>query len=285
MIKHRFYRHLIVIIILSSSSFHFAFSQELKERTKSVRLGDQTVYLKIFEKPGKDIVFAHVHENEVAALEAGKQILAKHGGRLVTLMHSSDGTKNRNVTFTHAKTTYQFDPNRIYSVDDKVLFKTIRIIKGNGKVDQNVIDIIKNLATQIWGEMHDLPYIVAIHNNKNTPAEVKTKWLFLHRLEPESYSVNSYIKSFDQSGESNKSCSDIYINPMVNNSEFFIVTERNDFKMLSEKRYTVVLQNDNPVDDGSMSVYAYRKGKRYVNAEAKMGRVKEQIEMLEILLK
>ena len=53
-------------------------------------------------------VFAHVHENEVAALEAGKQILAKHGGRLVTLMHSSDGTKNRNVTFTHAKTTYQF---------------------------------------------------------------------------------------------------------------------------------------------------------------------------------
>lgn len=93
MIKHRFYRHLIVIIILSSSSFHFAFSQELKERTKSVRLGDQTVYLKIFEKPGKDIVFAHVHENEVAALEAGKQILAKHGGRLVTLMHSSDGTK------------------------------------------------------------------------------------------------------------------------------------------------------------------------------------------------
>ena len=72
---------------------------------------------------------------------------------------------------------------------------------------------------------------------------------------------------------------------MVNNSEFFIVTERNDFKMLSEKRYTVVLQNDNPVDDGSMSVYAYRKGKRYVNAEAKMGRVKEQIEMLEILLK
>lgn len=39
-----------------------------------------------------------------------------------------------------------------------------------------------------------------------------------------------------------------------------------------------MLQNDNPVDDGSMSVYAFRNGKRYINAEAKMGRVKEQVE-------
>jgi hypothetical protein len=248
-------------------------------------LGDQTVNLKIYEGQGKNITFAHVHENEVAALEAGKLILEKQGGRLVTLVHSSDGTKNRNVTFTHARTTYQFDPNRIYSVDEKVLFKSIRVVKGAGKVDQNVVQMVKNLATQIWEEIKDSPYIVAIHNNKNTPASVKSKWLFWHKLEPESFSINSYIKSFDQSSESNLSCSDIYINPSVNNSEFFIVTDKADYDMLSQKRYNVVLQNNNPVDDGSMSVYAFRNGKRYVNAEAKIGRVKEQIDMLEILLK
>lgn len=259
--------------------------QEVRERTKPIKLGDQTVYLKIFERSGSEITFAHVHENEVAALDAGKQILSKHGGKLVTLLHSIDGQKNRNVTFSIGNAIYQFDPNRIYTFDERVLYKTIRKIKGNGTVDQNIVNIVKNLGNQIWEEVKTNPYIVAIHNNKNTPAEVKTKWLFWSKLEPESFSINSYIKSFDVSSESNKSCSDIYINPMVNNSEFFIVTEKKDFDLLSAKRYNVVLQNDNPVDDGSMSVYAFRSGKRYVNAEAKMGRVKEQVEMLEILLK
>ncbi len=275
----------IFIIFFVALSCNFLYSQSFQERTKSIRLGDQTVSLKIYERQGKNITFAHVHENEVAALEAGKIILEKHGGRLVTLVHSSDGTKNRNVTFTHAQTTYQFDPNRIYSVDEKVLFKTIRVVKGDGKVDQNVVHMVKNLAMQIWEEIKDTPHIVAIHNNKNTPAAVKSKWVFWYKLEPESFSINSYIKSFDQPSESNMSCSDIYINPSVNNSEFFIVTDRKDFDMLLQKRYNVVLQNDNPVDDGSMSVYAFRNGKRYINAEAKMGRVKEQVEMLEILLK
>ena len=144
---------------------------------------------------------------------------------------------------------------------------------------------MKNLADQIWLELKDYPFITAIHNNKNSPSGVKTSWLFWHRLEPESYSINSYIKSFDQSSESNRSCSDIYINPAINNSEFFIATDKNDFRMLAEKRYNVVLQNADPIDDGSMSVYSQKKGIRYVNAEAKMGRVKEQIQMLEVLLK
>lgn len=285
MAVHHFYRHLIVVIALLSSSTHLVYSQDLKESTKTVRLGDQTVYIKIFENRGSDKVFAHVHENEVAALEAGKQIITKYGGKLITLIHSTVGTKNRNVTFTSGKTTYQFDPNRIYTMDEKIIQSTIRVIKGGGKVDQNIVNMVKNLANQIWVEVKDHPIIIAIHNNKNTPASVKTRWLFWHTLEPESFSINSYIKSYDQSGESNKSCSDIYINPTINNSEFFIVTDKNDFDLLVQKKYTVVLQNNNPVDDGSMSVFAFKNGKRYVNAEAKMGRVKEQIDMLEVLLK
>jgi hypothetical protein len=70
----------------------------------------------------------------------------------------------------------------------------------------------------------------------------------------------------------------------VNNSEFFIVTQRDDFNLLTQKRYTVVLQNAQPIDDGSMSVYASALGKRYINSEAKMGRVDEQVKMLELLV-
>ncbi|MBK6364079.1 MAG: hypothetical protein IPF52_11525 [Saprospiraceae bacterium] len=72
----------------------------------------------------------------------------------------------------------------------------------------------------------------------------------------ESFNITSYVKKFDTESSSNLSCDDIYINPRLNNSEFFIVTERRDFSILYRKRYTVVLQNDNPIDDGSMSVFA-----------------------------
>ena len=261
-----------------------ALGQPLPVEIKTIALGEQTVKLKIYSKPGNDIVYAHVHENEVAALEAGLIMLDKYGGKLITLDHSPKGSKNRNVTFTYHKTTYRFDPNWIYTHNRSVLASSISVVKGKGKVDDAVIDIVKNLANQIWEELNDETFILAIHNNKNTPAEYKIKWLFWKHVEPESFSIKSYIKSHDKSSDSNLSCSDIYINPEVNNSEFFIVTQKDDFDQLVKKRYTVVLQNTNPIDDGSMSVYASIFGKRYINAEAKMGRVDEQVKMLEILM-
>jgi hypothetical protein len=273
-----------VIVCFILINYFTSQAQELVPIVKSVPLGDQTVTLKVYTKPGKSMVYVHVHENEVASLEAGLAMLHKYGGKLVTLAHSNDGTKNRNVTFTYHKTTYRFDPNRIYTQNRSVLASSISVVKGKGKVDDAVIDIVQNLANQIWEELKDETFILAIHNNKNAPAEYKIKWLFWKHVEPESFSIKSYIKSHDKSSDSNLSCSDIYINPEINNSEFFIVTQKDDFDQLVKKRYTVVLQNANPVDDGSMSVYASIFGKRYINAEAKMGRVDEQVRMLEILM-
>jgi hypothetical protein len=273
-----------VIVCFIIINYIPSFAQELKPIIKSIPLGDQSVALKIYTKPGKDVVYAHVHENEVAALDAGLKMLEKYGGKLVTLAHSTAGSKNRNVTFTYRKTKYRFDPNRIYTNDRSVLANSISVIKGKGKVDDTIINMVSQLAELIWAELKDENFILAIHNNKNTPAEYKTRWLFWKHIEPESFSIKSYIKSHDQSSDSNLSCSDIYINPEVNNSEFFIVTQRDDFNLLTQKRYTVVLQNAQPIDDGSMSVYASALGKRYINSEAKMGRVDEQVKMLELLV-
>lgn len=260
-------------------------SQDLNPVYKKIHLGDQVVQLKIYQKPGKNVTYAHVHENEEASLAAGLRMVGKYGGKLITLAHSTDGKTNRNVSFSYKKTVYKFDPNRIYTQDLNVLKNSISVVKGKGKVDDEIIKMVKNLADQVWMELADSPFILALHNNKNTPAEYKMRWLFWKHIEPESYNIKSYIKSQDQSSDSNKSCADIYINPALNNSEFFIVTQREDFNMLVKKRYTVVLQNDKPVDDGSMSVFASGFGKRYINAEAKLGRIEEQTTMLEILLR
>jgi hypothetical protein len=259
------------------------FGQEMSSKTIDIELGETKVQLKVYTKQGEQISYVHIHENETASLAAGLEVLKNHGGKLTTLVHSFDGSKNRNVKFVVDKTSYQFDPNRIYTASDSVLMNSIQVVKGSGKVNQKIIKMVKNLADRIWSEASVHNLIVALHNNKNEPASYKTKWLFWKQVEPESYSVNSYVKKCDHASDSNLSCSDIYINPKVNNSEFFFVTERRDFSLFYKKRFTVILQNEKPVDDGSMSVFATHNNKRYINAEAKHGRVKEQTEMLELL--
>lgn len=272
------------VLWLSMSIFCLPlFGQELSSKLIDIQLGDTKVQLKIYTKQGEQVSYVHIHENETASLEAGLEVLKNHGGKLTTLIHSYDGTKNRNVRFVVNKTTYQLDPNRIYTPNDSILMQSIQVVKGNGKVNLSIIKMAKNLADRIWAEASVHGLIVALHNNKNEPASYTTKWLFWKQIEPESYNVTSYVKKCDHSSDSNLSCSDIYINPTVNNSEFFIVTERRDFSMFYKKRFTVVLQNEKPVDDGSMSVFAAHNNKRYINAEAKHGRVKEQTEMLELI--
>lgn len=260
------------------------FGQVLMPEIKPIPLGDDTVYLKMYTKKGYNIVYVHVHENEEAALEAGLKMIDKYGGKLVTLSHSKDGTKNRNVVFKYQNSSYRFDPNRIYTQDQEILKANILLEKGKKKVDDNVVKSVQNLAYEVWKETALFPTIIALHNNKNVAASYKTRWLFWKKVEPESFSILSYVKRFDASSTSNQSCSDIYINPTINNSEFFIVTQKRDFELLMQKRYNVVLQNENPVDDGSMSVYAFNQYKRYINVEAKMGRSMEQVKMLELFL-
>lgn len=261
---------------------NITWAQGLDTLVKTIRLGDDTVYLKIYTKPGKNVVYAHVHENEEASLEAGMEVLKKYGGKLFTLSHSTD-TVNRNVTFAYNNTTFQFDPNRIYTVNDTVLQKNIKIINGEGTVDAKVKKDVRNLANIIWQETKGAKLIVALHNNKNTPATFKTLWFFINNFEPESYNITSYVMKSEFASDSNKSCDEIYINPRLNNSEFFIVTEKRDFDLFLQKKYSVVLQNAEPIDDGSMSVFAVKNKRRYINSEAKMGKIIEQTEMLELL--
>lgn len=269
---------LFILVIITN----ILWAQRLDSLVRAIRLGEDTVYLKIYTKQGENVVYAHVHENEEASLAAGMDVLKKYGGKLITLSHSVD-TTNRNVTFNYNKTTYQFDPNRIYTINDSVLQKNIKIISGKGRVDARVKKDVRNLANLIWAETKGAKLIVALHNNKNTPATFKTLWFFINNFEPESYNITSYVKKSEYSSDSNKSCDEIYINPRLNNSEFFIVTEKKDFDIFLQKKYSVVLQNAEPVDDGSMSVFAVKNKRRYINSEAKMGKIIEQTEMLELI--
>ena len=65
---------------------------------------------------------------------------------------------------------------------------------------------------------------------------------------------------------------------------FFLCTDENDFRKLSESAYNVVLQKAAPpADDGSLSRLAAARGARYVNLEVALGQSARQKEMLDWL--
>ncbi|MBK8112348.1 MAG: hypothetical protein IPK46_19545 [Saprospiraceae bacterium] len=258
--------------------------QALQLKELYVVLGNDTVFVQKYDSPlgANGYCLIHVHENETASLEAGFRMLLKYGGSLVTLRHSPPGSVNRNIQFTIQKTLFEFDPNRIFSKDTAILNKTLSGKSNDVAIRDSALAVVQQLADVILKEIEPFPNWVALHNNKNTPA----KWAVSGKeveFEAESYSIVSYIKKFDEASESSLSASDVYVNPVINNSEFFIVTSPMDFDAIQQKRFNVVLQNDKPIEDGSLSVFAYGKGKRYINSEAKHGKVEEQYGMLELL--
>jgi hypothetical protein len=131
-----------------------------------VTIGDSELYLLKYDKAGESIVYMHVHENETSSLEAGLITWNKTGGKLITLVHSFDGTKNRNVTFIHKKTTYRFDPNRIYTQNREILKNNITVVKGKGEVDAYILSEVEKLAAIIWKETNGFSFIIALHNTK-----------------------------------------------------------------------------------------------------------------------
>jgi hypothetical protein len=282
--KNKF--HFYFFISLIFFGHHVLLKGGLTPIAKVVRLGDQDVKVLIYEKEYQagDRMFIHVHENEVASLKSGLDFIEKYGGKLVTIQHSKNGV-NRNITFTHKGSEYQFDPNRIYSKNKDVVRKALKSKEKNVQYFDEAFSNILSLSETIWGELKNASYLISLHNNNNFCAQCVRKGWFGRELVDPSYNIGSYMKTCDIETESSISAEEIYMNPKINNSEFFIVTVKSDFDFISKEKFNVVLQNQEPFDDGSMSVFALKNGMRYMNAEAKHGKVIEQSAMLQLIKK
>jgi hypothetical protein len=248
------------------------------------KLGAEEISIEVYKNNFQEgRVFVHVHENEEASLEAGLKFIEKYGGKLVTIKHSKKGV-NRNIAFEIKGEKFFFDPNRIYSADEKVLRFSLKTEEKKPKYFEEALSEVKALSSTIWDQVKDASYIVSLHNNKNECSKCVKKGWFGFRFIEESYNLTSYVKTCDVASESSLSAEEIYINPSINNSEFFIVTQKKDFDYLTNKKMNVVLQNNNPIDDGSMSVWAVKNKMRYMNAEAKHGKVMDQDKMLALII-
>lgn len=216
-------------------------------------LGDATVNIKVFQN-GNGSTFVCPHDNENTASTVALRMVRSHGGTLIELSHK--GT--RNITFNHEGASYEFDPNRMFS--DRGIKASLQA--QGGRYSQEAHALVENFASVV--KLYIKPgQIIAMHNNTNG-----------------SYSALSYKEGGDMQREAQQ----VHINPDIDPDDFYFVTTQAAFNRLQRLNFNVVLQSRRATDDGSLSVYAARSGKPYVNVEAQSGHSSVQRAMLEALL-
>jgi hypothetical protein len=253
----------------------------------TILLGSTSFFLDYYHNPqglyaGK-YVFVHVHDNEETAFELGKKFVDSLGGDLYTIVHSPVGKKKRYLSFDLEETIWSFDPNRIYSDNPDPLERTLRSKSKNPKNKNEAIKVTDLFAKSLWSKLAEYPIVISLHNNRNSAPKIVRNGWFKRKIEMGGFSVVSYIQQDDKVTNDTRSASDVYVNPEMNESEFFIVTEKKDFDFLSKNKQNVVLQSDEPYNDGSMSVFAAKQNKRYINVEALYGRSDGQQKMIEMI--
>ncbi len=224
---------------------------------RKLRIGDTEIEVDSTAKPGSQFLFVNLHDDENTGVQAGLKVLEKWGGRLVELRHSG----HRDVSFRLEGTEYRVDPNRIFTpsgVRATLLSRSRYSPSAAATVSQFAAGLL-----ELYG-VERAEAVIALHNNS-----------------PEKYSAQSYAAG----GEFSRDAEDVSIRAGSDPDDFFFVTERVVFDALKARGYNTVLQDNRQVsDDGSLSVYCGKSNVRYINVEAEAGHLTEQTRMISDLL-
>ncbi len=245
------------MIAMSCSSYR------LSKQKVSYPLMENTITIhKVTSKPRKgkeetaSYVFFNMHENENTSVRAVKKFLKENPGVLFYLEH--DG--NRIISFRMDGEIYRFDPNRIFT--DEGIRKTLL---RHGHFSKEGHDVVQGFGT----------FLI-----KTTAAYAQSGYVALHNNGPNAYSIMSY----QAGGQYEADAQAIHQNEEMDIDDFYFTTDSLLFAELSNKNWNVVLQNNEEgLDDGSLSIYTGRKGIRYVNIEAEHGHKKAQLKMIDVL--
>lgn len=206
---------------------------------------------------GAGVLFLNLHRDEWTGLEAAARVGVP--GQLCWLEHPG----GRNVHLRRENGIVSFDPNRMFS--DVGLEHSMTGLSDREAPAATVAEVrhaVEKLTEA--ARLKDRAYVIALHNNTD-----------------ERYSALSYLPGAEYAQEADT----VYLAPEGDPDDFFFVTDRRTFELLSGRTYAVVLQaNSTATDDGSLSVYAATHGVRYVNVEAEHGHVDVQAAMLRQLI-
>jgi hypothetical protein len=229
----------------------------LRVATHVVMVGETEVQLVVTEgRPGLTMLVLHDDEN--TAVDAGVEVVRRHGGRLVELRAGGE----RIVRFNLGGRTHAFDPNRVFTLVGAR--ETLRALSPSG-FSPAALDAVRRFAREVLAVGFDsaAPAVITLHNNTDG-----------------AYSATSYSLTGDLAADA----SAMHVPLDAESDDFFFITDRRVYSALHDLGFSVVLQNnETATDDGSLSVWAGRRGLPYVNVEAQHGHLEQQVRMLEAL--
>lgn len=219
--------------------------------SKKLNLPKRKIEVRI-HKNGNGPVFFNMHDDENTSSMAMLQILQNNPGTYIELLH----TGARNISFKKGRRSYTFDPNRIYT--DEGIKATL---ERGGRFDQKGLKEVRNFAHKLLDiVLEESPnYIFTLHNN--TPE-------------------NLTVYSFAPGREYQNDAAYIFADTTMDHDDFVLVTTRIMYDFFSASNINTVLQNQNPTNDGSLSVWAALNNIPYLNIEAEHGHIEQQKQLI-----
>ncbi len=253
------------LFILSCACLHAQQSIEftqptdpaITEKTIFYNLAGNIVPIKITQYGERaDIVFINLHDDEITSVDAAKRVLEEYGGLLIEVENNAQ----RNILFKLDRYFFKVDPNRIFS--EEGIKKSLEQL---GRTSDKAVDEVEKLGQRIVQLIpEETTCIIALHNNT-----------------PDLFSVTEYAAGNIRSVDSKK----VYINTEQDTDDFFLTTDNNLYEKIANKGFNTILQdNKNCTEDGSLSVYCGRRNIRYVNCETEHGKTEQYYEMMKALM-
>jgi hypothetical protein len=229
----------------------------ITEKTIFYKVAENTVPIKIQQYGERtDLVFINLHDDEITSVNAAKRILEECGGMLIEI----ENNLQRNIQFRLGQYSYKVDPNRIFSREgvkkslEQLGRTSMKAIDEAAKLGERILQLIPEQTT----------CIIALHNNT-----------------PNLFSAIEYTPGNKRAVESRK----VHINPEQDADDFFLTTDDSLYEKLAGKGFNTILQdNKNCTDDGSLSVYCGKNNARYVNCETEHGKTEQYYQMMKTLL-
>ena len=245
-------RKLIVLLVLLQLGCNYVPSDT--PFTQEYKLGKTKVLLvkQITSKP-ENLIFFNMHENEKTSINAIRAYAKEHRINYIYLKHTGE----RRITF-ELQGAYSFDPNRIFTPKGR----KATLIDGKNYTD-SAQKTVAQFAKDILFELKDKKIIIAMHNNTD-----------------QNYSIQSYLPDSSEAVNTQE----LYINPDMDPDDFIYTTVPKFYRALVRKGINVILQdNQNFLDDGSLSVYCGINDIEYINIETEHSHLEKQLELMAII--
>jgi len=203
----------------------------------------------------RQVTFLNVHEDEQTSIQALENFALEHPINFCYFRHSGE----RRIQFSVNDSSCSIDPNRMFTNEGRR-----KTLENGGFLSPAAERELQIFANSFLNKLPKAEVIVALHNNT-----------------PDNYSIQSYLP--DSSEAQNTGL--LYINPEMDPDDFIYTTDSLLFSLFRKHKVNAILQDpSNFVDDGSLSVYCGLNKMRYINIETEHGHLKEQLELLELLM-